>query len=223
MNPSRPVLAPGVFFAWLGLASGTFASIDIVNNLSATTGGYDSRALDFGQVFATPGSSGQMSGFTVSIGASTASETVTFYLYDTDSTGAPTGSGTSLGDITISAAGNYSLALASGPNLAANTAYAIVMSNPVGVGGPEYWNWTASASSGVTGTPPLGGIYRGSAHGGGSQSWSQIDAGDYFQMEIQTVPEVPKTGALMGLGALAVAAGGVLRRKWPATKSVRGV
>jgi hypothetical protein len=52
----------------------------------------------------------------------------------------------------------------------------------------------------------------------GSGGWG-LSAQQRF-LEVDVVPEVPMTGMVMGIGALAIAAGHTLRRKLCAAKSV---
>ena len=97
--------------------------------------------------------------------------------------------------------------------LTANTEYAIVMQTSTGT---VSWDNTPSAASGGTGTLGLAYFYNGN-------SWGTVPDNNYFQMNLQTtpVPEVPMTGVVMGFGALAIAVGHTLRRKFrPAVSNI---
>ena len=181
------------------------AALDIeVNNLAASTTGFATAGGFYGQEFTMDSSSGNLSILTLKL-ASSGSGTADIYLYNV-SGGVPTaGSGVIIGHVLTGTTFN----LTGNPTLNANASYAILVHD---TGGDVRWNYTSDNHSGGAGN---GGLFPSSeVFGDGGSSWS-FTPNNYFQMElgVDVVPEVPMTGLVMGIGALAIAAGHTLRRK----------
>ena len=188
--------------ALFALAPASRAALDIeVNNLAATTTLYATAGGYYGQEFTMDSSSGNLSILTLKLDSS-GGGTADIYLYNV-SGGVPTaGSGVVIGHVLTGTTFN----LTSNPNLNANASYAILVHD---TGGDVRWNYTASTATGGNGSFPSPEVY-----GDGASIWN-FTGGNYFQMElgVDVVPEVPMTGLVMGIGALAIAAGHTLRRK----------
>ena len=158
------------------------------------------------QVFTMPGYSGTISSLTLVLGGGGVSANVDLFNV---SAGLPTGSGTIIGTVNASSSGSDAVTLSGGPyTLSSGASYAIELQSSGG-------SWDATTETGNTGDGSFGGLYyyNGSA-------WV-LESGDYAQMSLQTspVPEVPVTGSVMGMGALAIAVGSALRRKLRQTVS----
>ena len=156
---------------------------------------------EFAQVFTMSGTSGNISSLTLDL-YSTAGGTVNVDLYGTSS-GQPNGSATLLGTVTAGTSGGGQLISVSGLNnvlLTSGTQYAIALEYNSSV----QWEYTLTGG--------VGSIYSSTDNG---VSWGVYGGSGSLQMNLQTtpVPEVPMTGIVMGFGALAIAVGGILRRK----------
>lgn len=108
--------------------------------------------------------------------------------------------------------GNISQAVntvsAAGVSLTGGNTYAVVL----GLTGANTLGWgyvasTAYSSGDGSSLPSGGGLYYNNS------GWTPV-SGNNFRMSLTAVPEVPITGIFMGIGALAIAAGHSLRRKF---------
>ena len=185
----------------------------IVDSLGDTRVG-DANGLYKAEDFSTT-VGGQISSVILSLNfntaAVTAGSTLDVYLYSATGSG-PTGSGFNLGTITATTAGDTQYTLSgSGLNaysLIAGSDYAIVIDLAL-ASGSVGWEY-ASAGSGNTGT---GGSFLHAYNSNtGTSGWVQPSPDQQRFMEVDAVPE-PMTGAIMGIGALAIAAGHTLRRR----------
>lgn len=193
----------GVAAVIIGLCAFTPASRGdvIVDNTGDASAGSDSaiNAQMLGQLFTMPASgSVDISSLTLTLAGSGSSEV---YVYNT-SGGTPTTQLYDLGSVSSSTP-TITIGTPANDPLSASTTYAIVL----GVSSSSLaWSFTSTTASGGTGT-------LGHAFWFATGTWSDVGSNPY-QMNFQTtaVPEVPVTGVVMGLGALAIAAGRTLRR-----------
>ena len=115
---------------------------------------------------------------------------------------------TLVGTVSSGTVGNnqiISLSLLTNPYLAAGTSYLIALEPS---NASVAWDYTRNSASGGDG------VFQGNVYSQNSGvNWNGYDQGAYMQMNLTVVPEVPKTGMVMGFGALAIAMGETLRRK----------
>ncbi|HEY5041760.1 MAG TPA: hypothetical protein VIK53_07125 [Verrucomicrobiae bacterium] len=181
----------------------------VVDNTGDTHDATGSSGVTFAQVF-TMGTAGNISSLTLSLSGSASSEV---YVYSATSGSSPSSAYNGLGNALYDL-GNVS---ASSPtitglndSLSAGGTYAIVLA----LSGSQ-WNLTTSSSIVTDNGSSIGGLYYDNAG-----TWSGL-GGDFAQMNLAAVPEVPMTGAVMGFGVLAIAVGATLRRKLrPAVSSI---
>ena len=189
----------------------------IVDNTARPLIGSDGN-VPTAQVFTMPTSGAAtytISSLTLSLGAGS-SGTAEVYVYNATSGNPPSlgynGGGNALYDLgsVNGATGVVNLTSPSSDILSLSGTYAIVLAGS----GTISWDYTTTAgNSNVGATGTLGGSYDWSG-----TTWG-INSGQFFQMDLNAtpVPEVPMTGAVMGLGTLAIALGTALRRKiWAA-------
>jgi hypothetical protein len=192
-----------------------FRATVVYNNLGDSTAGFANQgAAPLAQVFTMPATGGILSALTLGL-YSTSGGTATIDLYNASSGGAPFGSVVStLGSVTVGSSGFQNIAVNSLNNyfLADGGVYAIVLETPAS--GSVSWNTTTTTGSGGSGSQ--GGFYYNNG------AWTALPVSGYYgQMDLETtpVPEVPMTGVVMGFGALAIAVGSTLRRKFYPTVS----
>jgi hypothetical protein len=213
------------FLALFAFTAASRAGIVIVSNLITpidSTSGHPYMSQEFGTTV-----SGQINNITLDMHFTSAgSIVVSIYDMGTSSTGAPpSGTGYTLGTITVSGPSapngtdyylNGSDGLAS-YSLAAGHYYDLVVHVPASAG----WEYLTYASGNNSGT---GGSFvspNGAYNSPNGVSWSNSGISTQErEMELDVVPEVPMTGMVMGIGALAIAAGHTLRRKLCAAQSV---
>lgn len=216
-NPGKLFSAPRIGVGMLALALCAFAPAShagvVINDInSGDTGGSDSYnntsnpgpSADYiGQVFTMDGSGGYLSSVTLALSGGSGTPTAHVYVYNTSS-GAPTGSYLyDLGAISASA-NTLTIANPTLDPLSASTTYAIVLDTSADQSLAWAWRSTQFPASGGSGS--LGNPYWQQIG-----AWNATGSGYPYQMNVQAVPEVPMTGLLMGLGALGIAMGGILR------------
>lgn len=175
----------------------------IVDNTGGASSSTVGDASSLAQVFTMSSSSGGLSSITLGLSGS---GSVNVSIYST-SGNAPSASLYSLGSISVTSP-TLTIANPSLYSLTAGTAYAVVISSSSTVS----WKYTSSTGSG-TGT--FGDFYSGGGPWtvvGGSSPGNAL-SGNYLQMDVVAVPEVPVTGAVMGFGVFGVAFGCSLLRK----------
>ncbi len=200
--------AGAVILALCAFTPASRADITVVDNTGDTLAGNTASGLTFAQVF-TMGSGGTISSLTLTLTGSGSSEV---YIYAASAGNPPTS--------TYNGAGNAMFTLgsvsASSPtltglndSLSAGT-YAIVLAaNGSG------WDITSSSSVVTQNGSSIGTLYYDN-----SGTWT-VSGSDFAQMNLAAVPEVPRTGMIMGFGGLAIAVGGTLSRKLrPAVSSI---
>lgn len=175
---------------------------------SGTTAGY------IGQVFTT-GSGGTLTSLALQLDITAGASASVYITPNAFDSATFTLLGT-VASATTQAHQNISVDFGANPlfSLNASTTYAIVLESS---SANMAWDYTSSTASGGDGT--AGGTLESTD---GGTTWSTFVSGDQMQMDlIAAVPEVPVTGAVMGFGALAIAAGCTLRRKLcPSVSSV---
>lgn len=197
-----PCVAVGaIMLALCTFTTASRADVTIVGNTGDTTIGNTAPSLTFAQVF-TMGSGGTISSLTLTLGGSGSSHV---YIYAASSGAPPTssynGSGNALFDLGSVSASSPTLT-GLNDSLSAGT-YAIVLA-----ANGSAWDITPSSSVVTQNGSSIGGLYYDSFG-----TWT-TSGHDYAQMNLaSSVPEVPMTGAIMGVGVLAIAGGRTLRRK----------
>jgi hypothetical protein len=186
-----------------------------VNN-TVPTPDFASAVNPLAEVFTMSGNAGYISSLTMSMNVSTPSASWEVDLYNTSS-GAPNVKIAQLGTITDGTIGTLNNVL-----LAASTQYAIVLQNP-GSSLAMQWNYTTSTDPG-TGVGANGTVQYGYYTDNDGSTWNRATFTDQesmshfvnYQMELETspVPEVPFTGLVFGLGAIAIAAGSKIRNNF---------
>ncbi len=189
------------------------ADIDIVNSLGDTIAGEAAvstrpyKAQDFSTTVG-----GQINSVILDLNfnaaAVTAGSTLNVYIYNATGTG-PTGIGFLLGTITASTSGanQYSLANLQAYSLTAGLDYAIAVDIAIPGSPTVAWEYA------TTGSPNAGtgGNFLNAYNStNGINNW--VNASQQRLMAVTVVPE-PMTGAILGLGALAIAASRTLRRR----------
>jgi hypothetical protein len=185
----------------------------IINNLSDSQNAILTQGLDpIGQEFTTASSGGTLTISSVTLALynyASGPASASIELYSTSS-GLPSGAATLLGNFSVSAGHQTVTLTPSAVQLYANTTYAIVLDNIPSTG----FGLDATTTSGSGGSASFGDIY----YNNGTWTKDAVDSGIYnWRMDLQAVPEVPMTGMVMGLGALVIALGHTLRRKFSQT------
>jgi hypothetical protein len=205
--------------ATASLAANSANAAVIVSNLTDTSNEHENSASDsMGQDFTTGSSSVTLDALTLSLDITSGTPTATVYLYATSAGGEPAGSSLLTATFTATSTGSQNAVFTintADPTLSANTQYIVVLYEPAST---IEWNATASSGSDVTASGTMGTDYYNNGNGSTPGSdWEGYYASEYLQFEadsgVSAVPEGPKTGLLMGFGALAVASGSLLRRK----------
>ena len=206
----------GVGVALLALFAFTSVSradIDIVNSLGDSIAGEAAvstrpyKAQDFSTIV-----SGQISGVVLDLNfnaaAVTAGSTLDVYIYNATGSG-PTGIGFMLGTITATTSGanQYSVGHLQAFSLTAGQDYAIAVDIALPGSPTVAWEY-AALNSPNTGT---GGSFLNAYNStNGISNWA--NASQQRLMAVTVVPE-PTTGAILGIGAVAIAASRTLRRR----------
>jgi len=202
--------------AFFAVTSVSRADIDIVNSLGDTkvndapASGNPFKVEEFSTTV-----SGQISGVILSLNfnaaAVAAHSPLDVYIYNATGSG-PTGSGFLLGTITPTTTGDhqYTVAGLQAYSLTAGQDYAIGIDETLGSGtvGWEY----AALNSPNTGT---GGSFLEAYNSvAGNSPWVESSPLQqrFMDVTVTPVPE-PRTGAIMGIGALAIAGSHTLRRR----------
>jgi len=221
-----------ILLALFAFTSATSASVSIVNDLTAAKSGYANTynaGTERAQVISTT-VGGDIDNITLVLNvvkAAGENQKMNVYVDTVANNGKPvSGLGTLIGTVTTttSQTGIQQFNVNVTDNdykLIAGDSYAIVVdigaSEMYTSGGNSYYDvgWEfANNGSASTGS---GAFESNGSYNGSGVSWNQ-DTGEQRMMEVDVVPEVSMTGVVMGIGAMAIAAGHTLRRKLCAVK-----
>ena len=178
----------------------------VVDNIGTPVGTFGGN-YRYAQVFTMSATGGSISSLALELDVLATGSPANVYLYSVNGSGAPTGPGTLLGTVNPGSTGNgQSIVVGSlySATLAAGVSYAIALNTSSAIN----WNFVTSSSSGGNGS-----LLKSYSSNDGGVSWN-TGISLYSQMDLVTVPEVSKTGLIMGFGALAIAVCGNLRRKF---------
>jgi hypothetical protein len=179
----------------------------VVDNMPAagysTIGNVEVGNFEQAQVFTMPSYGGTISSLALRLQAPS-SVTTDVDLYSVS--GSTFSFVETFGTVTADSSGTvFAVSLSSNPSLSADTSYAIALQKA-----PSTLEWGYTTTSGSGGDGTLGSTYLSTDAG---VTWIAGTSGQYLQMDLAVVPEVPVTGTLMGLGALIIAAVHALRCK----------